>query len=692
METAKQKMASMSKKYGAGTVIKATTTTKIDRLPTGIFPLDLLLGGGIPRRKFTMIVGPNASNKCHAPGTKILMYDGTMKKVEDIQPGDVLMGPDSKPRNVVQSGKGYGQLYRIVPVFGDSFVVNDEHILCLRRTAPGSKRLQGEQVHVTVKDWINWSRTRKSMYALWRPDGIDLPGREVPLDPYFLGLWLGDGSSACSSITTGDVEIEEYLQKFAQNNGWKVSVHAEYEGCKTLAVVGHVKGAGVGTKDSLTRPVVVRDLLETVGVLNNKHVPDLYLRNNREVRAAVLAGLLDADGGLQGGTASMMFGNTNERLVEAVVYLSRSLGFRAVKKTRTQIVNGKAYESGYVYLTGDFSKLPMKIERKIPLPVNGKKDRLATGFRVEDAGEGVFYGFQLDGDHLYMAEDFIVHHNTNVCLKLIASHQRLYPELVCAFVDIEDTFDPVWAAIMGVDVESLILIKPDFAEMAVDITTDLVEAEDIGLIVIDSLGAMMSTKEIENSAETMQVGGSALLISRFVKKLTALLSRAGKEDRNPTIVAINQVRTKIGAYGDPEGYPGGAAMLHGMSLILRLYGKAVNDSKVHADLPVFRETNVIVKKNKMRIVSQSGKFSMVMIEHDGLKVGEVDDWTTISNYLKDYGYLAKAENGKGWQMFDVNYPTLAACKEKVYGDLKFGDVVRKAIIQRVMKENGFDGE
>lgn len=280
---------------------------------------------------------------------------------------------------------------------------------------------------------------------------------------------------------------------------------------------------------------------------------------------------------------------------------------------------------------------------------------------------------------------------TNISLKLIASHQKRYPHLTCAFIDFEDTFDPVWAKNFDVDVEKLLLIKPDYAEQGVDITMELLKAEDIGLIVIDSLGAMISTKEMENSAETMQVGGSALLISRFVKKLTAELSKAGKEDRNPTVVAINQVRTKIGAYGDPESYPGGSAMLHGLSLIIRVYGKAVNDAQVHADLPVLRETNVIIKKNKMRITSQTGKFSMVVFPHKGLKIGEVEDWTTISNYLKDFGFLEKGEKG-GWVMLGETYKTLNDCREKVYTDQPFGDSVRSAIIERVLKENGLGGE
>ena len=277
---------------------------------------------------------------------------------------------------------------------------------------------------------------------------------------------------------------------------------------------------------------------------------------------------------------------------------------------------------------------------------------------------------------------------TNITFKLIRMHQMLWPDKYCIFIDIEGTFDPEWAAQFGIDLDWLHVVRPDFAEQAVDITVDLIRADDVGLIIIDSLGAMISKKEIENSAEIASVGGAALLIPRFCKKITVECSKAEKEGRSPTVVAINQVRTKIGQlYGDPETVSGGNALLHTLTLFIRVYGKPIKDAKADTEQPVWRETNFTLKKNKMKVVATTGKFTMAMLKNGYFDVGDTDDWNTISNYLKDLGFLSKKEGSKGgWIMLDKEYPTLDKCRDAVYGDAKYGAEIRAAIVHRVMKD------
>ena len=72
--------------------------------------------------------------KCHGAGTKVIMYDGTVRSIEDVAPGDALMGPDSQPRYVFNTVHGYGPLYLIEPIKGEPFTCNDVHILSLKET------------------------------------------------------------------------------------------------------------------------------------------------------------------------------------------------------------------------------------------------------------------------------------------------------------------------------------------------------------------------------------------------------------------------------------------------------------------------------------------------------------------------------------------------------------------------------
>ncbi|MBZ0266255.1 hypothetical protein K8I28_16480 [bacterium] len=81
-----------------------------------------------------LVVSPTG---CHAKGTGVLMYDGKIKAVEDVQPGDRLLGPDSTPRKVLRLYRGREMMYRIVPKKGKPFVVNQSHVLSLRGTNEG---------------------------------------------------------------------------------------------------------------------------------------------------------------------------------------------------------------------------------------------------------------------------------------------------------------------------------------------------------------------------------------------------------------------------------------------------------------------------------------------------------------------------------------------------------------------------
>jgi recombination protein RecA len=269
---------------------------------------------------------------------------------------------------------------------------------------------------------------------------------------------------------------------------------------------------------------------------------------------------------------------------------------------------------------------------------------------------------------------------TNLCLKAIAQHQQIWPEQTCVFFDIENALDPAWVKALGVDVDKLVVIRPNYAEQAVDMVVKCIEAEDVGLIVLDSLAALISTTEIEASAEKAQVGGNAILVGKLVRKAAHALDQADKEGRSPTLIYINQTRYKVGVmFGDPEIMPGGQAPKFHSQLTVRLWGKSINDPKVSQVLPVSKKVSFIVRKWKVQVVSAAGEFEMVTYPH-----GEVNDWNQVSGYLRDFGELAKKAKGQGWIMLGEEYPTLQACKERVYGDRLFGLEVRRRIIQRVM--------
>lgn len=270
---------------------------------------------------------------------------------------------------------------------------------------------------------------------------------------------------------------------------------------------------------------------------------------------------------------------------------------------------------------------------------------------------------------------------TNIALRAIAMHQILWPDLVCMFFDIENSFDPTWAERLGVQTEKLVVIRPAYGEQIVDMVESSLFADDCGLIVIDSLAALLTTSEAEASAERANVGTSGLLTGKLSRKVTHALAQAEKKSRSPTVIYINQVRLKVGIlYGDPETIPGGNAPRFQCSLIVRVYGKNEMDKQYSSTMPVRKKVTYVVKKWKCPILTASGVFEMIMIPHNGLDVGQCDDFNTVSTYMKALGKFEKGPKDKGWIINGETYQTIQPFKDKLYGDINFGAGIRQEII------------
>ena len=277
---------------------------------------------------------------------------------------------------------------------------------------------------------------------------------------------------------------------------------------------------------------------------------------------------------------------------------------------------------------------------------------------------------------------------TNAVYLAIANHQRMYPDLVCSFIDIETAFDPAWARKFGVDTEKLVVLKPTYAEETVDMVEALLYAEDAGFLAIDSLAALVTTQEGESSATKAVVGGAGLVIGKLCRKTGLALREQEKKGRYPNVVYINQTRYKIGVmFGDPETMPGGNMPRFQSSLWVRFYGKNITDNKISKVMPVGKSVDFVVKKWKVPILSASGHFDMVTVPNSGLNVGETNDINTVLQYLKDLGECEKAEKGQGWVIAGDTYPTQDEFKKRLYNDKNFGAEVRAAVIDAVLNQS-----
>lgn len=250
---------------------------------------------------------------------------------------------------------------------------------------------------------------------------------------------------------------------------------------------------------------------------------------------------------------------------------------------------------------------------------------------------------------------------------LIANYQRLNPKMVVAMMDLEDNYDSQYGGWIGVDDGRLLRLQPDYAEMGIDMTHQVIkEADDVGLVAVDGFAGLVPSKEMEASAEDHMVGTQGLLMARFSRKTSNLLSQVRRDQgRLVTVVGTNQMRMKIGGMGDPSTMPGGKAFGHYVSMILRLWrGKEKIKPDVNPNRPVVKEILGVIEKKKGRTVARKFEFEVAIEPHNGLHAGQqTDEWRTASVYLNDMGVFGKREDGKGWIIMGNEFPRKADCQE-----------------------------
>lgn len=277
----------------------------------------------------------------------------------------------------------------------------------------------------------------------------------------------------------------------------------------------------------------------------------------------------------------------------------------------------------------------------------------------------------------------------NLAYNNIRESQRLNPRKVTVFIDAEGTFDPEWAAKFGINLEMLIVFKPETGEDAVDAIIAFLKAEEVDLVVVDSLPALITTRELERSVDTAEVGGNALLIKRLMVKAVAVLSHEEGRGHKIALVCINQVRLKIGQmHGNPEDMPCGKAPKFFSSLIIKLYAKDVYDKAINADKAAFRDTNVTITKSKVLVNARTTTYKMALIETDDTPVGRCDSWNAANNYLKSFGYIEKSKSGyllylSGKDSEPVEYDRLMDIKDSYRADPEFAHLLNSLIFKEM---------
>ena len=316
----------------------------------------------------TMIMGPPGHGKCLGKNTQVIMYDGSIKMVQNIKAGDAIMGDDSTPRKILSICTGKETMYKIHQSYGDEYIVNESHILSLKLIKNPKIKYKEKTIEVI---WFTKEQKNKKIfrYSLFNKAKSFL--KTLP---------------KVSSII--DINVTEYINK---SNEWKKA----YKGFKVrldfieqnVELDPYILGLWLGGND--------KQIVNNCDLIENKHIPNIYKINSTHVRLCLLSGILDAKRYLYNNQII----EKSKKLANDILFLIRSLGFYAIMKK-----------------IKDYYIIILK---------KNQTDQLVYEIKVEKLDIDDYYGFKIDGNHRFLLGDFTVTHNTNVA-RIIG---KLYQEM-----------------------------------------------------------------------------------------------------------------------------------------------------------------------------------------------------------------------------------------------------------------------
>jgi len=373
------------------------------------------------------LISGRAGGKALALDTLILTTKG-WKTMGMVQIGDYVFGSDGNPYKILNTSEVFynHKCYKFTFSDGSEIVADEDHLWFTwdraARKAKGRRVVNKKKNINTFRTFPKVRNTKKILdtvrlgyrnevnHSIKVCNPLQFSHQELPIDPYLLGIWLGDGSKGSARITIAEQEILDEIQSC----GYDI-VKESYD--KYLYKI-FIFGEDSSFRNSLGQFKCNDDSLygkfRQLNLLNNKHIPDIYKFSSLDQRLSLLQGLMDSDGYIDSkGQAN--FDNTNKRLSDDALELISGLGIKVTQKEKRAKLYDK--DCGKSYRLIFFTTLPIcRIKRKLDRIRDKYSPRIYHRYiyDVQEVDSVPTRCIEVDSpDHLFLVTDrFIVTHNT----------------------------------------------------------------------------------------------------------------------------------------------------------------------------------------------------------------------------------------------------------------------------------------
>ena len=347
-------------------------------------------------------------DECMSPETKILTPNG-FKMLSEVKVGDYVINGLGDKKEILDKVSGRTEMFKIIQPYGKDYVVTGNHELYLRNGYTKSN------IFISVNDYLKSSKDKKRILTRVTSSGFLYRNKKLKIEPYILGVWLGDGFTGNPYFivnTEEDIEIYNYLYEYAKKESFRINEVDRQNKTVRLHLNDDFYVRGIHRN---VRHRFKKNLLD-LGILKNKRIPKEYMTSSKKQRLELLAGIIDTDGYKQKYSKNAyVIKMSRKELMYDIYRLCKELGLGV-----SEILHKKSQfntDIFKIHLTDHDGSIPCKVARKIPSKIKKVKQR--GKIKIESIGKGDYIGITIDGktdeERLLILEDYTL---TKNCGKL----------------------------------------------------------------------------------------------------------------------------------------------------------------------------------------------------------------------------------------------------------------------------------